>query len=324
MEVSKPRAYPNTNSKPTWSPDGQKIMADVGSQTIVVERENPEQQDVFSQRTTWVNFPDWNPKGERVAFSAHTPPSEGEKPSWGIYTCNEEGGDFKRILDNARKAEFNPQGDKIAYHATDKRSGTFIGVANADGSQPHKVGVEGRLQNSWSWDPQGHQLAYETFKDGEFQIRVTDFTGKKDRLLSNGHSGQYWIKTPQWSPDGDKILFERHERLSPKSSLVTVDVNTREELQVSHMLGRTYDASWSPDGTQIAFVANKDNLPRADVDLFVMDADGKNVKKLSGLKGDEHAPVWSPDGKAIAFMHLGWEENGNSTTNLHVIELGDQ
>jgi Tol biopolymer transport system component len=54
--------------------------------------------------------------------------------------------------------------------------------------------------------------------------------------------------------------------------------------------------SWSPDGSQIAFVSNRDDGQF----LYLMDADGSNLHLLSQQNGSEW-PDWSPDGEMITF-----------------------
>jgi len=56
--------------------------------------------------------------------------------------------------------------------------------------------------------------------------------------------------------------------------------------------------SWSPDGKQIAFYSERDDKP---ADLFVMNADGTGVRRLTDTPAAEGYPSWSPDGKQIAF-----------------------
>jgi Tol biopolymer transport system component len=57
------------------------------------------------------------------------------------------------------------------------------------------------------------------------------------------------------------------------------------------------DPAWSPDGKRIVFNSDRDGAPN----IFVMDADGKNVKQLTEEKVISRGPAWSPDGKKIAF-----------------------
>lgn len=323
MQISarpRPTGYPNTESRPTWSPDSQRVIAEVGHDTVVAERKAPSEHESFGEIPTWVNDPDWNPQGDKVAFSAFTPRPENPKASWGVYTCDAEGKNYKRILNDAKEAEFSPQGDKIAYKLKKDGMRDRLAVSNADGSGAHPVSKEGILLTDWSWDPSGQQVVYDTYADGRFQIRVTDFTGKKDRQLTDGEGGFYKDRTPEWSPLGDKVLFERHDRVMPWSELWTVDVRTGAEKQVlGGFPGRAYDPAWSPDGKTIAFVSNM--AGGSETDLYLMDSDGKNLERISALPGDEYAPSWSPDGDAIAFTRLDWNKHDEGRYSLHIHEV---
>lgn len=57
---------------------------------------------------------------------------------------------------------------------------------------------------------------------------------------------------------------------------------------------------WSPDGSQIAFVSNREGEARFDTDIYVMDADGENIRRVTDTGGG--SPAWSPDGETIAFL----------------------
>jgi eukaryotic-like serine/threonine-protein kinase len=58
---------------------------------------------------------------------------------------------------------------------------------------------------------------------------------------------------------------------------------------------------WSPDGSQIAFVAFGDE--RTGMDIWVMNADGSDPVNVSWGIGDEFDPEWTPDGERIIFTH---------------------
>src|ERR1043166_7407740 len=56
------------------------------------------------------------------------------------------------------------------------------------------------------------------------------------------------------------------------------------------------DPAWSPDGSKIAFISNRDYL----FGLYTMNADGSNVKLVTDQVPDPSGPSWSPDGQKIA------------------------
>ena len=57
----------------------------------------------------------------------------------------------------------------------------------------------------------------------------------------------------------------------------------------------------SPDGTKIAFVGNIENEDTAS-SIFIMNADGSNISRLTDDTGDDINTAWSPDGTKIAFL----------------------
>jgi len=58
---------------------------------------------------------------------------------------------------------------------------------------------------------------------------------------------------------------------------------------------------WSPDRSRIAFVSPADAVSTGSRSLFVVDADGSNLKELADGPAPWQPPVWSPDGGKIAF-----------------------
>ncbi len=61
---------------------------------------------------------------------------------------------------------------------------------------------------------------------------------------------------------------------------------------------------WSPDGKRIAYVLTNADLERSayDADVWIIDADGKNDRRLTSAKANDTRPRWSPDGKTLAFL----------------------
>jgi Tol biopolymer transport system component len=62
--------------------------------------------------------------------------------------------------------------------------------------------------------------------------------------------------------------------------------------------GNNSQPTWSPDGAGIAFVSDRNEQN----EIYTMDANGRNSKRLTYAMGDDVSPAWSPDGKRIAFV----------------------
>lgn len=75
---------------------------------------------------------------------------------------------------------------------------------------------------------------------------------------------------------------------------------------------------WSPDGKRIAYVLTKADLARSayDADVWVIDADGRNDRRLTFAPGTDTRPRWSPDGTRIAFLS---DRSGRNA--IHILDL---
>ncbi|MPZ51805.1 MAG: hypothetical protein GEU79_03575 [Acidimicrobiia bacterium] len=73
------------------------------------------------------------------------------------------------------------------------------------------------------------------------------------------------------------------------------------------------EVEWSPDGSRLVFVSDRDGNP----DVFVMNADGSDVTNLTpNTPGHAEFPTWSPDGKRIAFIDwVGGEDQSLMIVN---------
>jgi dipeptidyl aminopeptidase/acylaminoacyl peptidase len=64
------------------------------------------------------------------------------------------------------------------------------------------------------------------------------------------------------------------------------------------------EPQFSPDGRRIAFVVTEHHLQKgkSNAEIYVMDADGKNLKQMTNNPAADDHPRWSPDGKSILFV----------------------
>ncbi len=88
------------------------------------------------------------------------------------------------------------------------------------------------------------------------------------------------------------------------NQIVSVKPNGKGERELTAgSKGSSSDPSYSPSGAQIVFVSSRDG---ASDDIYVMDADGRNVTRVTDTADrDEETPGFSADGDSIVFAADG-------------------
>ena len=139
-------------------------------------------------------------------------------------------------------------------------------------------------------------------------IRVVDLSTGGYRMLTPWRRGLNFV-AGSYSPDGSTLLATRGSG-SGHPIVMAIDLATGARAQV---LANAANPIYSPDGARIAFLreqAGPGRRPEPDADLFVADADGSNVVRVTHTpKVYEAWPSWDPSGQRIAFTAFP-EENG--------------
>jgi Tol biopolymer transport system component len=140
-------------------------------------------------------------------------------------------------------------------------------------------------------------VAFAREEGGDYSIYVMDADGANPVRLGAG-------RQPSWSMTGDEIVYVDGTTIS----VVNADGSNARPIRDDGPQGFSGSPAWSPDGQRIAFL----RTPMADrfgfFYLYVMDADGSNVRRVSEttiLSLDGIA--WSPDGERILFTGSDWE-----------------
>lgn len=133
--------------------------------------------------------------------------------------------------------------------------------------------------------PPGGWIAFSPYDPvgGDSSIMLVGSDGGERRPLSAGGSAT-------WSPDGARmaVCCDSGDRIV----LVGVEDGSRTPLAV----GRT--PAWSPDGRRLAFVRG-DTGPTSEI--YAIDADGTNERRLTTDSWPDGGPMWSPDGAHLAY-----------------------
>jgi len=121
-------------------------------------------------------------------------------------------------------------------------------------------------------------------------------TGEAEPLL--GAAGE--AREPELSPDGSALVYQSTGARGIPQIFVLQDGRAR---RLTRLQGGAAEPTWAPDGSQIAFAGVM--TEGEDSDIFVMDADGGDVRLLARTHVYDRRPDWSPDGSRIVFDTYG-------------------
>ena len=216
-----------------------------------------------------------------------------------IFTMNIDGSDKKMVSTGFGKTTcsyFLPGDKKIIYsstHLADKNcppppdyskgyvwklyDSFDVFSANADGSDIKQLTFTKGYDAESTVSPLGDKIVFTSMRDGDPEIYIMDIDGSNQKRLTyeKGYDGG-----PFFSLDGTKIVFRASR---PKTEKELAD----------------YDD----------LVKNGLVRPTA-LELYVMDADGKNIQQVTNLGKASFAPFFFPDAKRIIFASNVNSENG--------------
>ena len=146
------------------------------------------------------------------------------------------------------------------------------------------------------WSPDGSEIAFQSYRDGNFHIWVLNLRTLQPVQLT---TGPFDCREPRYSPDGGRIAFS-----SDRGGSYGIHVVDRASGVISTLADGEADEcepAWSPDGSRIAFVANKSRVE-------VMDSMGRR-NTVAGIEESHdlmlpreiHSPSFTPDGAEVLY-----------------------
>lgn len=135
---------------------------------------------------------------------------------------------------------------------------------------------------------------------GTPDLMVYDVGTGETHLLLKGTVTRRGEYAAAISPDGLKLLSNTY--IFGGWKLGIADMKDGKPGKFRRFTDRSnyeYNAKWSNDGQKVAY--QEFNWTKRDVDIFIADADGKNIRQLTDVPGGDRMPEWTKDDDAIVF-----------------------
>ena len=180
----------------------------------------------------------------------------------------------------------------------------------------HGKSTPGDVQTP-AWSPDGRKLAFVSQRDGNSEIYVMNADGSAQKNLTRQPASD---SHPSWSPDGRRIVFV--SRRDGNSEIYVMNADGSGLRNLTRTPSDDLDPAWSPDGRAIAFVQKKCTGGRRDppcatayeTSLYVVNADGSGLRRLTTRRARLFNPSWSADGKTIRYGRSLVNADGSGQT----------
>jgi dipeptidyl aminopeptidase/acylaminoacyl peptidase len=251
-----------------------------------------------------VRDPQCAPDGKSAAFVVHQIDVKEDKPGAShIWTVGIDGQNERQITssnDSESSPRFSPDGRHLAFTSErpGKAKGEQVWLLDRTGGEAFQLtDMKGRLQG-YEWAPDSKRLA--------LVVRDPDPDAPEE--------GAGAPATPRKAPKPiviDRYKFKQDVQgylLSGRHTYIYLfEIASKKFERLTAGKADESSPSWSPDGTRIAFMSNRNEDPDREPSsqLFVVDAKaGSTEKALTPMtsRGGRGKPEWSPDGKRIAFL----------------------
>jgi Tol biopolymer transport system component len=223
--------------------------------------------------------------------------------NFGVFTMETNGENKFRLPEISTRfpninEDFNmswsPDGSRMALSLRDPITLKLdIFLVNRDGTNPINLTNDGGVNKNPSWSPDGHQIVFESFRNGRVDIYTINIDGSGLTQLTTEPVRD---RSPVWSPDGRRIAFISAR--DGNDELYVMNADGSNPVRLTDSPGDENFPDWSPDGTQIAYGIDQRIIS-------VIDADGSSLTHLTDDADWRESPAWSPDGNRIAFSSDG-------------------
>ena len=221
----------------------------------------------------------------KIVYPAYNPNTH----TYDLWLADLASGEQNGFVGNASQPAFNKDGTLLAYRSWDlgTRGIFFKDFVGGRGGIVTKFVEDGMP----TWAPDGFTFAFSSRKEGDRVPRIYLGNQLGEETVGVAFQGEY----PATMPDGRLVV----KGCTPSGDCGIFMMGPRGggEKKIADHPSDTAPAP-SPDGSRIAFMSTREGN---NYEIWLMNSDGSNPKRLTENSNNDGLPTWSPDGQSIAF-----------------------
>jgi TolB protein len=292
---------------PNWSSDGRLMVFHRETESLWPPLQQWTSLDAGFRLVRTGIFPSYSPSGDRLVCNSglagilHN----------AMLIMNADGSHRRVLFEDAQRSAlapaWSPVSDQIAFALGEffpmvpgrENVTSQLAIINADGSGLRVLAGAGDHAGFPSWAPDGKRLVYRVSDHGRRGLRIIELATGGVSELTNGPQDDNF---PAWSPDGNRIAFASNR--NGDYEIYTVRSDGTQLTRLTHGPGIDAHLAWSRDGQWIAFASARTGFtdeallhprnPQQNGEIFVMRADGSDVRRLTVNPFEDATPTWRP------------------------------
>jgi len=305
-------------------------MMSLPAQLFAADKRAITETDLF--KFVWIADPQISPDGSRVAYVRVWVNQKSDRYDSALWIVPTTGGAPRQLTAGPRDGapRWSPDGKTLAFIRSSEKDGKpqpqQIYLLSFDGGEAQQLTDTPRSPGGFEWSPDGKTIAFVSREDPSKEKPNPEEAEPKDKAPEHVSDVRVITKAVYRANGGGYTNPKMHSHIWT----VSVPAAAGEKPKPKQITKGNFDegnASWSPDGSRIYFVANRVAEPYYEAqrtDLFSISREGADERQVLSFDGGMRDFTFSNDGKRIAFGGVAGHKPVQSYTQPDLFVMNNE